>query len=303
MRNAMLFPGQGSQSPGMLREMPHHPAVTKVLERAEVILGQKVFDLDSLTSLRSTRNVQTALFLAGVASFHIAEAENCKIDAVAGLSVGAFAAAVACGAATFEDLLPAVALRGQLMEDAYPSGYGMMAVFGLSFEHVAEIVKEIHCVASPVYIANRYGYRQTILAGSLPAMKQVREKAISFGAMSAKQLEVSCPSHCPLLESVEQHLTVALSKIRFTTPVCPYLSNLTTRLVQDGEKIRQDLSSNVAHPIRWLDGMQLLREQGVHIYLEAFPGDTLSRLAGEDGQGIRRVPLKAGWKPALSLLS
>jgi malonate decarboxylase epsilon subunit len=302
MKHAMLFPGQGSQFPGMLRNMPEHPVVTQVFEHAETILGQRVCDLDSATALRSTRNVQVALFLAGVASFRMAEAENCKIHVVAGLSVGTFAAAVACGAATFEDLLPAVALRGQLMEDAYPSGYGMMAVSGLPFEVVAEIVKEVQDAAGLVYLANRYGYKQAIVAGSLDAMKQVAEQAMRGGATSVKQLDVSCPSHCPLLESVELKLTVAMAAISFTRAACPYLSNRTTRLVQDAEKIREDLSSNAAHPIRWFDGMQLMQEHGVSVYVEAFPGAVLSRLAGDEGKGIRRVPLEAGWKAALSLL-
>ena len=140
MSIAYLFPGQGAQTAGFLRRLPKHPAVSATLDEAAAVLGIQVTSLDTATALASTVAVQLSLLIAGVAVTRALAYEGLKIDAAAGLSVGAFGAAVACGVLSFADALPLVKLRGECMEQAYPHGYGMAAITGLDEHQVAAIV-------------------------------------------------------------------------------------------------------------------------------------------------------------------
>ena len=130
MTVAFLFPGQGSQSAGMLHQLPQHAEVTRTLQEASDVLGRDVGALDNAESLRSTAAVQETLLIAGVATARALMAEQVRPVAVAGMSIGAFGAAVACGTLSFADALPLVRLRGELMQKSFPSGYGLAVIEG-----------------------------------------------------------------------------------------------------------------------------------------------------------------------------
>src|SRR6202795_3419015 len=140
---AFLFPGQGAQVPGMLHQMPDHCKITATFEEAGQVLGQDILKLDTEQALSSTVAVQLALLISAVASTRALQAEGIKFDLVAGLSVGAFAAAVAAEALTFKDALPLVKLRAELMEKAYPRRYGLSVVVGLNEQQLSKILSEI----------------------------------------------------------------------------------------------------------------------------------------------------------------
>jgi malonate decarboxylase epsilon subunit len=166
MSVAFLYPGQGAQIPGMLHQLPDRAEATWTLQEASQVLGRDVLTLEQ--ALSSTVPVQLALFVSGVAATRIMHAEGVEPDVVAGLSVGAFAAAVAAGALAFKDGLSLVKLRAELMEKAYPQGYGLAAVVGLSETHLSQIVSEFNQPASPVFVGNLNAPTQFVIAGSDP---------------------------------------------------------------------------------------------------------------------------------------
>ena len=154
MSSTFLFPGQGEQYPGMLRDLPAHPAATAALDEISAALGHDARTHDDERALRSDASVQLALFAAGVASWRTLDALGAQPDYVAGHSIGAFAAAVAVGSLTLPDAVKAVRVRGHAMETAYPHGYGMGVVLGLDELAVIRLVGQVTTSGEPVYAAN-----------------------------------------------------------------------------------------------------------------------------------------------------
>jgi malonate decarboxylase epsilon subunit len=279
MNLAFLFPGQGAQVPGMLHHMPDHYEITATLEEASQILGQDVLELDAEHALSSTVAVQLALLISAVASTRVLQAEGIKFDLVAGLSVGAFSAAVAAEALAFKDALPLVKLRAELMEKAYPRGYGLSVVVGLSEQQLSKIVSEINKPDTPVFLTNVNAPTRIVIAGSDAGMKAVLDRAKNEGARTAKRLPVGVPSHCALLKTVADELTRRIAKIEMKTPDAIYVSNRRARALRDPEGIREDLATNVAYPVRWHDAVAVAYERGIRLFVELPPGRTLTDLA------------------------
>jgi len=199
---AFLFPGQGSQSEGFLHRLPEHAAVAQTLEEAHGLLGRSVLELDSASALRSTIAVQLSLYTAGVAVARALIAEGIRPQGVAGLSVGAFAAAVICGSVRFQDGWKLVKQRAEAMENLYPSGYGLGAIVGLRERDVRELVERDNTPESPVFMGNINAPFQIVIAGSVAGMEKVIAAAKKRYARKAELLNVSVPSHCALLSSV-----------------------------------------------------------------------------------------------------
>jgi malonate decarboxylase epsilon subunit len=300
---AFLFPGQDSQRPGMLHGLPDHPAIRATLEEASAALGREVRDLDTDASLASTVGVQVALLVAGVAVARALEAEGATPDFVAGLSVGAFAAAVTAGCLDFRAALPLVRLRAELMESAYPHGYGLAAVVGLDERQVAALVQQVSTAQAPVYLANVNAPRQIVIAGADPGLERVLDRARALGVQKAKRLRVSVPSHCPLLQAVADQLTSALAPVRLLPPRVPYAGNRNGRALRDPELIREDLAGNVAHPVRWHDATTVLFERGAQLFVEMPPGRVLTDLASSAFPEARAVAVAdVGLAWAVSLI-
>lgn len=293
MRVAFLFPGQGSQYPGMLRALPDRPAISATLAEASAILGHDVHELETASTLQSTMAVQLAIVVAGVAAARALEAEHAPPDAVAGLSVGAFSAAVACGSLDFAAALPLVRLRGKLMERAYPSGYGLASIIGLDERQVTAIVAKVATAEHPLYLSNLNAPRQIVIAGTNAALDAAIEEARLAGARKAKRLAVSVPSHCPLLSHVATELGKELAAICLREPRIPYVSNRGGRVVRDVESIRQDLATNVAWPVRWHDATMVLVELGIRLFIEMPPGQVLTDLAKAAFPETRAIALDA----------
>ena len=264
MTVAFLFPGQGAQSEGLLHHLPQHAEVTRTIEEASDVLGLDIGALDNAEALHSTAAVQPALLIAGVATARALMAEQVHPAAVAGMSIGAFGAAVACGTLSFADALPLVRLRGELMQTAFPSGYGLAAIEGLDEVQVEGIVERIRTAEFPVYISNINAPRQIVVAGSDAALDAVTAQARQQGARRAERLAVSVPSHCPLLQPVADRLEQAMARLALRPPSMPYVSNRGGRALYDAEAIRQDLATSIAHPVRWYDALEVLRELGAN---------------------------------------
>jgi malonate decarboxylase epsilon subunit len=289
---AFLFPGQGAQSEGLLHHLPQHAEVTRTIKEASDVLRFDVVALDSAESLRSTVVVQQALLIAGVATARALMAEHVQPAAVAGMSIGAFGAAVTCGTLSFDDALPLVRLRGELMQAAFPSGYGLAAIEGLDELEVEGIAERIRSKELPVYISNINAPLQIVVAGSNPALDAVTAQARQRGAHRAERLAVSVPSHCALLQPIADRLEQEMAALSLNPPSMPYVSNRGGRALFCAEAIREDLATSIAHPVRWYDALEVLRELGAQLFVEMVPGHVSTHLVAESFPGVSAVSIE-----------
>jgi malonate decarboxylase epsilon subunit len=270
------FPGQGAQQPGMLQALPSEPEVRACLEEAGRVLGEDLGALDSAEALQSTRAVQLCLLIAGVACARLLLARSPAPDYVAGLSIGAYPAAVVAGALDFADALRLVALRGELMQQAYPQGYGMTALQGLDLATVEGLLAEAE---GPVFIGNLNADNQIVIAGSDAAMAAVAERARTLGAGLVRRLAMSVPSHCPLLEAPARELAAAFAGVEVRRPAIRYLSGTSARPIHDPARLRDDLAYNMCRVVDWHGTQRTAYERGVRLFIELPPGAVLSGLA------------------------
>ncbi|MFO2462076.1 malonate decarboxylase subunit epsilon [Pseudomonas sp. 15FMM2] len=269
MSSLLVFPGQGAQRCGMLAQLP-----ASVLQEASEVLGEDVRQLDSTQALASTRAVQLCLLIAGVANARLLEHQP---DYVAGLSIGAYPAAVIAGALDFCDALKLVSLRGELMQQAYPQGYGMTAIIGLELSTVEALLADVHSQQTPVYLANINAENQCVIAGSDEAMKRVAQRVKGNGV--ARRLAVSVPSHCALLRQPAEALAEAFAQITLKTPGITYLSSSRARPIRDPAMLRDDLAFNMCRVVDWRGTVQGAYERGVRLQIELPPGAVLSGLS------------------------
>ncbi|WP_332846698.1 malonate decarboxylase subunit epsilon [Pseudomonas lactucae] len=267
MSSLLVFPGQGAQRPGMLQSLP-----AQVLDEASQALGEDVRALDGAKALESTRAVQLCLLIAGVAHARLLQYTP---DYVAGLSIGAYPAAVIAGALDFADAVRLVSLRGELMQQAYPQGYGMTAIIGPQLSTVEALLADIHSPDTPVYLANINADNQTVIAGSEAAMTLVARRIQGNGV--ARRLAVSVPSHCALLEQPAR--TLAQAFVPLTAPRITYLSSTRARPIQNPEQLRDDLTFNMCRVVDWRGTVQSAYERGVRLQIELPPGAVLTGLS------------------------
>lgn len=282
MTLACLFPGQGAQSPGFLHRLPEHDVVRATLDEASAVLGADVLTLDSAGALQSTVAVQIGLVVAGVAHARALAHAGFAPHFSAGLSVGAYPAAVCCGALAFDDALRMVRKRAELMESAWPSGYGLAAVSGLS-ETQIETLAAAHARegGERVYVANVNAPRQIVVAGADAALEAFAARALAAGARKAQRLAVSVPSHCELLADAAERLVVWSRDIPFRDPEGVYIDNRGGRPLYSGDAIRADLATNMRYTVRWFDALTVMVESGATVLVEAPPGQVLTDIARE----------------------
>ncbi len=277
---AFLFPGQGAQEAGYLHRLPAHPRVRQTLDEAAAVLGQDPLDLDREPALQSTLAVQLGLLVAGVAQARALEAEGVRPDAVAGLSVGAFGAAVACGSLDFGDALALVRLRAQAMQGAFAGGYGMLAVSGLRQRALEQVLRDIQAsgggASEQAWLANLNSASQFVVAGREDVLDAVRDAARSAGARQVERLAVAVPSHGPPLAGVAAQLADALAALRLRDAAMPYIANTTARALRAAGDIARDLAEGVMRPVLWHDTNRQLLERGTRCAIEMPPGQALS---------------------------
>lgn len=273
------FPGQGSQRPDMLHTLPAANVVRQTLQEATDVLAQPLSELDSPQALRSTCAVQLALLIAGVASARLLIDAGCMPDMVLGLSIGAWPAAVAAGCLSFEKALPLVRLRGELMEQAYPSGYGTYAVNGLALQEVEALVARETKPEAPVYVANINAPQQIVVAGHQATLERIAHVAVSqYHARKVVPVAISVPSHCVLLDAQAAQMLDALQGVPLQRPWATYVSARTARAIFSPDRIAQDLALNMAHQVHWHDAAVHTCERGARLAVEMLPGSVLSSL-------------------------
>lgn len=274
-----MFPGQGSQRVGMLHALPTDAVAAQTLDEARDVLGIDPLTLDTADALRSTVAVQLSLLIASVAVARTLVHQDTAPDMVTGLSIGAWPAAVMAGVLDFSDALRLVRLRAQRMEDAYPSGYGMLAIVGLGEPQVSDIVAQVNAATTPAYVANLNAERQIVVAGNDAALAQVAARAQAEGASKTTRLCMPVPSHCPLLDAQAAELAAAAAKVTPHTPRITYVSSSRARALFRANIIVEDLAWNMARPVLWHDTLRHALERGARLAVEVPGGGALARLA------------------------
>jgi [acyl-carrier-protein] S-malonyltransferase len=283
---AFVFPGQGSQSVGMLDAWGDHPAVAQALAEASDALGQDMAQLiheGPKEALALTTNTQPAMLVAGVAAFRAWRAEGGAAPAVvAGHSLGEYSALVASGVLTLAQAAPLVRFRAQAMQDAVPVGVGAMAaILGLDAQKViegcAEAVRSFGTnTIEVVEAANFNDPAQTVIAGSKLAVDKACELLKAAGAKRALPLPVSAPFHSSLMKPAAEKLKEKLVQTPFAPPQIPLVNNIEAKIETDPDRIRAALYEQAFGPVRWVDCVRAIQSRGVTTIIECGPGRVLA---------------------------
>jgi [acyl-carrier-protein] S-malonyltransferase len=277
---AMVFPGQGSQSVGMLKAYAGLPEVDAVSHEAREVLGEEFVRLlheGPAERLSLTVNTQPAMVTAGYAAYRAWRAlGGAQPDVVAGHSLGEYTALVAAGALTFRDCLPLVRFRAQSMQEAVPEGKGAMAaILGLDDARAMEACAE---AGGEVQAVNFNAPGQVVIAGEKQAVARAVEACKAKGAKRAMPLPVSAPFHSTLMRPAGEKLAGYLVNLAFASPAIPLINNVDVAVLSEPARIRDALVRQAASPVRWVETIRRMKEMGVTRIIECGPGKVLAGL-------------------------
>ena len=276
-----MFPGQGSQFPGMAKDLHEsNPVARQMLDRADEILGFPITEVmfhGTAEDLKQTKVTQPAIFLHSVI---LAKCQpEFRPDMVAGHSLGEFSALVACGALDFESALKLVSVRAKAMQRACELNPGTMAaVITLPEETISEICASCDGIVVP---ANYNSKRQIVISGEVSAVEQACVKMKEAGARRALVLPVGGAFHSPLMEPARQELAECIRNTEFKTPACPVYQNVTAMPVTDPEVIKDNLLKQLTAPVRWTHTVENIIQDGAVEFIEVGPGAVLQGLVGQ----------------------
>jgi [acyl-carrier-protein] S-malonyltransferase len=280
MSLAFVFPGQGSQAIGMLSALAEsYPQVAATFQEASDALGYDLWNIVThgpVEELNNTQITQPAMLAAGIAVWRIWEAEGGATPVVmAGHSRGEYSALVAAGVLGFADAIKLVAERGRLMQEAVPVGQGAMAaILGLD----DQAVKDVCTAAAEGEILSAVNFNapgQVVIAGTATAIERAVVAAKDAGAKRAIQLPVSVPSHCALMAGAAERLAVQLASITLNMPTIPVINNVDVAQVSSVDGIRTALARQLYQPVRWVETVQKMADDGVDTLIECGPGKVL----------------------------
>lgn len=281
---AYVFPGQGSQSVGMLRELAQQfSLVEDLFSVASTRLGYDLWDLVQQgpeSTLNQTEHTQVAMLVADVAVYQIIQRQGGpRPSMMAGHSLGEYAALVCADALQLDDAAALVAKRGQLMQASVPLGQGAMAaIIGLTDEQVQTLCQQASDALTQVTPANYNAIGQVVIAGHTPAVERAIELADEMGARMAKLIPVSVPCHCPLLNTAANAFAKDLADTHFKVPSVDVISNVDLSGYKSVDQMRTLLKEQLYSPVRWVETIQMMKNQGVETIIECGPGKTLSGL-------------------------
>ncbi len=281
---AFIFPGQGSQSLGMLAEIAtQYPQIQKTFQEASEVLGYDLWQLSQngpLTQLNQTQYTQPIVLAASIALWRIWQDELQDTPVIlAGHSLGEYSALVCAGVLDFTEAIDVVAARGHYMQSAVPEGQGAMgAVIGLSDQAIAQLCDRA-AQADVLAPANLNAPGQTVLSGNASAIDRALYLARhEFSAKLAKRIPVSVPAHCILMQSAAQQLLVDLEKINFRRPSIDVINNVDAAIASDPETIKSALIRQMCQPVRWVETIQFIVEKDITLFIECGPGKVLTGL-------------------------
>ena len=282
---AMVFPGQGSQSVGMLSELAQQfPIVEQTFKQASEVLGYDLWQLvqqGPAEELNKTWQTQPALLAASVAIYRVWQEQYPHLQpaVMAGHSLGEYSALVCAGAMDFQDAVKLVELRGKLMQQAVPEGTGAMyAIIGLGNDEIIKACEEAE-QGDVVSAVNFNSPGQVVIAGAKSAVERAAAACKEAGAKRALPLAVSVPSHCALMKPAADQLAVSLESIAVKTPIIAVINNVDVKTESDSTAIRNALVRQLYSPVRWTESVEKMAATGVEILLEIGPNKVLSGLA------------------------
>jgi len=283
MTFALVFPGQGSQSVGMLAELGAvHAQIKETFQEASDALGYDLWQLiqdGPEEELNKTHITQPAMLTGGVAIWRLWQAQTDSMPAImAGHSLGEYSALVAAGSLSLSDAVNLVADRGRFMQEAVPAGIGAMAaILGLDDEKVIAVC-ESSASDEVVTAVNFNSPGQVVIAGHAAAVERAVDAAKAAGAKRALMLPVSVPSHCSLMMPAAEKLAARLADITINAPTVPVINNVDVKAESDPAAIREALKRQLFCPVRWVDTIQSFAAQGIQQVVECGPGKVLAGL-------------------------
>ncbi|WAA10672.1 ACP S-malonyltransferase [Fervidibacillus albus] len=293
---AFLFPGQGSQSVGMGKQLADvNPNVANVFRQADEVLGEKlsklIFD-GPQKELTLTTNAQPALLTVCTAILRAVQQHSIFPDYVAGHSLGEYSALVANGALTFEDAVKIVRMRGESMEKALPHGQGTMAaILGMDRETLREITGEVSRFGDSVQLANINCPGQIVISGTKTGVDKACEIAKEKGARRTIPLEVSGPFHSVLMEPAAKRMKTVLERYELKDTKIPVISNVTAEPVTSGDDMKRLLIKQITSPVLWEDSVRKLIQLGVTTFVEIGPGKVLTGLIRKIDRSVNVLPI------------
>ncbi len=297
MSNALIFPGQGSQSLGMLADLAveYGDIVLEPFNTASNILGFVLWQLcqdGPEEKLNATENTQPALLTAGYAVWHVMrETLDVKTAMMAGHSLGEYTALVCSGALAFAEAVELVAFRGRVMQEAVAPGTGAMAaILGLPDGEVIAACEQA-AAGETVSAVNFNSPGQVVIAGSIAAVDRAIDKAMERGAKKAIKLPVSVPSHCALMLSAAERLDEKLQSIDFNKSEVPVLHNVDVKKHEDAAGIRAALVAQLYNPVRWVETIEQIKANDVDTVIECGPGKVLTGLNKRIDRSINALPI------------
>ncbi|WP_416760942.1 ACP S-malonyltransferase [Roseateles sp. So40a] len=282
---AFVFPGQGSQSVGMLDAWGDHPEVVRTLAEASAALGEDIGALiknGPKDQLDLTTNTQPVMLTAGIANYRAWIAETGLVPtAAAGHSLGEYTALVAAGALSLADALPLVRFRAQAMQEAVPVGTGAMsAILGLDAAVVRQVCQQVAAETGEVVEAVNFNDpKQTVIAGSKAGVEKANEALKAAGAKRALPLPVSAPFHSSLMKPAADRLREKLAAVSFQAAAFPVINNIDVAVTDDVEALRDALFRQAFGPVRWVEVVQALKARGLTTVIECGPGKVLAGMA------------------------
>ena len=280
---AFVFPGQGSQTVGMLADLAtQFPVVEQTFGEASAVLGYDLWQLvqqGPVEELNKTWQTQPALLAASVAIFRVWQLQGGKMPTLmAGHSLGEYSALVCAGVLEFAAAIRLVELRGKLMQEAVPEGTGAMyAIIGLDNAAIVKACEE-SAQGEVVSAVNFNSPGQVVIAGNKEAVERAGAACKAAGAKRALPLPVSVPSHCALMKPAADKLAIALQGVTFSTPSIPVINNVDVRAESEPEAIRSALVRQLYSPVRWTESVEFVAAEGVSLLLEVGPGKVLTGL-------------------------
>ena len=297
MTFAFVFPGQGSQSVGMLNSVADRPEVRATLQEASDALGEDVTKLISegpAEALSLTTNTQPVMLTAGVAFYRAwLAAGGAAPKVMAGHSLGEYSALVAAGVISFKDAVPLVRFRAEAMQSAVPVGTGgMAAILGLDDAKVIQVCAEASAASGGVVEAVNFNAPgQVVIAGASDAVTKACELLKAAGAKRALPLPVSAPFHSSLLQPASEKLKGYLANIEFKVPTISVINNVDVQILNDPAAIKDALVRQAAKPVRWQETIQAMAQQGVTQVVECGPGKVLAGLTKRINDQVTGVPV------------
>lgn len=280
MKYVLLFPGQGSQSVGMMAPLAHHALVRETFDQASEILGADLWGMisDENTELNQTVNTQPVMLTAGIATWRVLNDLGLPMpEMLAGHSLGEYSALVAADVLDFEQALPLVRFRAEIMQQACTDG-AMAAILGLDDSKVREVCAEA-AADQVVEAVNFNAPGQVVIAGHTSAVARAVDMAKRAGAKRAIILPVSVPSHCQLMRPAAELLAQYLEKVTFRPPKIPVLHNVSVSSHPDPDLIKQALVQQLYSPVRWVECIEYSAQQGISMFVECGPGKVLTGLS------------------------